>query len=90
MIKTNKSFKFFKIDIEDAKNINEIFQKYKPNVVYNLAAQAGVRYSIENPSEFINTNIKDFKYIRSVMNTGLIISFMQAVVLTGQYPTSIF
>ena len=60
LIKTNKSFKFFKIDIEDAKNINEIFQKYKPNVVYNLAAQAGVRYSIENPSEFINTNIKGF------------------------------
>ena len=58
--KTNKSFKFFKIDIEDTKNINEIFQKYKPNVVYNLAAQAGVRYSIENPSEFINTNIKGF------------------------------
>ena len=58
--KTNKSFKFFKIDIEDTKNINEIFQKYKPNVVYNLAAQAGVRYSIENPIEFINTNIKGF------------------------------
>ncbi len=58
--KKNKSFKFFKIDIEDTKNINEIFQKYKPNVVYNLAAQAGVRYSIENPSAFINTNIKGF------------------------------
>ena len=58
--KINKSFKFFKIDIEDAKNINKIFQKYKPNVIYNLAAQAGVRYSIENPSEFINTNIKGF------------------------------
>ena len=58
--KTNNSFKFLKIDIEDTKNINEIFQKYKPNVVYNLAAQAGVRYSIENPNAFINTNIKGF------------------------------
>ena len=61
--KANKSFKFFKIDIEDTKNINEIFQKYKPNVVYNLAAQAGVRYSIENPSEYTKTNLVGFSVI---------------------------
>ena len=58
--KNDKKFKFYKIDIEDTKNVNKIFQEYKPNVVFNLAAQAGVRYSIENPREFINTNIKGF------------------------------
>jgi len=58
--KNDKKFKFCKIDIEDTKNVNKIFQEYKPNVVFNLAAQAGVRYSIENPREFINTNIKGF------------------------------
>ena len=55
--KNKKYFKFFKIDVEDTININKIFQKHKPNIVFNLAAQAGVRYSIENPKEFINTNI---------------------------------
>jgi len=58
--KNNKKFKFYRIDIEDTINVNKIFQEYKPNVVFNLAAQAGVRYSIENPRAFINTNIKGF------------------------------
>ena len=58
--KNNKYFKFYKIDIEDTININKIFKEYKPDIVFNLAAQAGVRYSIKNPKEFINTNIKGF------------------------------
>lgn len=58
--KNNKYFKFFKIDIEDTINLNKIFQIHKPEIVFNLAAQAGVRYSIEKPMEFINTNVKGF------------------------------
>ncbi len=38
-----------KVLIQDNKLLNEIFLKYKPNIVVHLAAQAGVRYSIENP-----------------------------------------
>ena len=58
--KNSKNFIFHKIDIEDTKNIDRIFNSHKPDIVFNLAAQAGVRYSIENPRGFISTNVKGF------------------------------
>ena len=51
---------FRKVDLTDETNILEIFKIYNPNVVINLAAQAGVRYSLENPKEYINSNIVGF------------------------------
>lgn len=57
---TFKNFTFIKGDISDKENIMKIFEKYKPNVVINLAAQAGVRYSIENPEVYIQSNIIGF------------------------------
>lgn len=48
------------IDIADKKSIEDIFLEYRPSVVVNLAAQAGVRYSIENPDAYINSNIIGF------------------------------
>ena len=53
-------FKFIKTDIIDKKKINNIFIKYKPKIVIHLAAQAGVRYSIENPDQYIKSNIVGF------------------------------
>jgi len=50
-------------DIEDANEVNQIFKKYKPDIVVNLAAQAGVRYSIENPLAYVNTNLVGFANI---------------------------
>ena len=50
-------------DLEDKNKIEEIFRKYKPNIVIHLAAQAGVRYSIENPSAYISSNIVGFSNI---------------------------
>ncbi|WP_230163393.1 GDP-mannose 4,6-dehydratase, partial [Peribacillus simplex] len=47
-------------DISDKGTINNIFDEYKPNIVVNLAAQAGVRYSIENPDAYIQSNIIGF------------------------------
>src|SRR5699024_8712550 len=38
----------------------EVFEEYRPNIVINLAAQAGVRYSIENPDAYINSNVIGF------------------------------
>jgi len=67
--KNNKKFTFHKIDIEDKKKIEEIFNKHKPDVVFNLAAQAGVRYSIEKPREFISTNIQGFINILEACKT---------------------
>ena len=53
-------FIFNKGDISDAAFVNEIFEKYRPDIVVNLAAQAGVRYSIENPSAYIQSNVVGF------------------------------
>ena len=54
------NFLFFKKDISKKKEIEEIFELYKPDYVINLAAQAGVRYSIENPKEYVKSNIEGF------------------------------
>ena len=53
-------FTFIKGSIADKALINELFVKYKPQVVVNLAAQAGVRYSIENPDAYIESNLIGF------------------------------
>lgn len=55
-----KNYEHQKIDLENSKKINELFKKFKPDYVINLAAQAGVRYSIENPMLYINSNIVGF------------------------------
>jgi UDP-glucuronate 4-epimerase len=54
------SYKHFRTDLSDKSAIVEIFEEYKPSVVVNLAAQAGVRYSIENPHVYIESNIVGF------------------------------
>lgn len=54
------NFTFIKGDISNKQFIEEVFSKYSPTVVVNLAAQAGVRYSIENPDAYIESNIIGF------------------------------
>ena len=54
------SWKFIKGDISDPALVNSVFSVYKPDVVVNLAAQAGVRYSITNPDAYIKSNIIGF------------------------------
>ena len=54
------SYKFYKGDLADNVLITKIFEEHKPDIVVNLAAQAGVRYSIENPDVYINSNIIGF------------------------------
>ena len=56
----NGTFTFIKGDISDKAAIDELFAKEKPDVVVNLAAQAGVRYSIDHPDTYINSNIIGF------------------------------
>lgn len=55
-----KSFAFIKGDISDKTTVNNIFGEYKPQVIVNLAAQAGVRYSISHPDAYISSNIIGF------------------------------
>ena len=54
------NYKHIRVDIENDKKINEIFLNYKFKGVINLAAQAGVRYSLVNPRAYVNTNIIGF------------------------------
>ena len=53
-------FTFVKGNIADKQLINEVFQQYQPRIVVNLAAQAGVRYSITNPDAYIEANLIGF------------------------------
>lgn len=62
-LKKFNQFSFIKVDIVDKKEISDIFSKTKPQKVIHLAAQAGVRYSIQNPEEFINSNLVGFANI---------------------------
>ena len=54
------NYQFIKGDIADRDCIDRLFQEYKPDVVVNLAAQAGVRYSITNPDAYIQSNLIGF------------------------------
>ena len=57
---SNKNWKFHKINIEEEESLIEVFQLYKPEIVVNLAAQAGVRFSLEQPNKYIQSNIVGF------------------------------
>ena len=60
ILKKDKNFFFYKIDIKDEKKLKKVFDKNKINYVVNLAAQAGVRYSLINPKSYIETNLVGF------------------------------
>jgi UDP-glucuronate 4-epimerase len=55
-----KNFRFLKLDIKDQKDVVDLFKKESPQRVLHLAAQAGVRYSIQNPYVYIDSNIQGF------------------------------
>ena len=57
-LKTN--YEFINLNLQDKKELNKVFDKNKPSIVINLAAQAGVRYSIENPYSYIESNVVGF------------------------------
>ena len=58
--KSSGKWKFYRCSLEDKKKISDIFYNEKPEIVVNLAAQAGVRYSITNPDSYISANIVGF------------------------------
>ena len=66
LLNKNKNFKFLKIDLLEKDKIIKIFKTFKFDEVYNFAAQAGVRYSMENPSAYIDTNVSGFSNLISV------------------------
>ena len=60
ILKKNNQFKFKKLDIKNFTKLLNFLRKIKPNIIINLAAQAGVRYSFKNPQTYIDSNIKGF------------------------------
>lgn len=60
ILQTYQNFEFITGDLSDKNILFDIFDKFKPDIVINLAAQAGVRYSIENPDAYIQSNVIGF------------------------------
>jgi UDP-glucuronate 4-epimerase len=54
------NYRFIKLDLTDGNSLNELFKREKFDLVVNLAAQAGVRYSLENPQAYIDSNVTGF------------------------------
>ena len=57
ILKKYKKYKFTKGNLENYIQLSNIVSKFKPKIIIHLAAQAGVRYSIENPDVYLNSNI---------------------------------
>jgi UDP-glucuronate 4-epimerase len=77
-LKRYKIFKFEKVDISDRDSIAKPFQSFKPNKVVNLAAQAGVRYSIENPYAYMESNLVGFLNIIELCRNNNVEGFIYA------------
>ena len=73
-----KNFNFFKVDIRNKKKLESIFKKNKFTCVVHLAAQAGVRYSLNNPSSYIDNNILGFFNIIDLIKKKNIKKFLYA------------
>lgn len=56
----SEQFKFYHLDLADAQKLEELFQKENPDYVINMAAQAGVRYSLINPKAYVESNLVGF------------------------------
>ena len=63
ILKKFPEYQFVKGDISDKETVFQVFEKFVPQIVVNLAAQAGVRYSIDNPDAYIQSNIVGFFHI---------------------------
>jgi len=60
LLRSHPNFNFEKIDISQREKLTEVFTRFRPNKVVNLAAQAGVRYSLKNPYAYMESNLVGF------------------------------
>jgi UDP-glucuronate 4-epimerase len=63
LLANNQGFRFEKLDLTDRSGMEKVFQEEKFDVVVHLAAQAGVRYSIENPHVYVDSNLMGFLHV---------------------------
>jgi UDP-glucuronate 4-epimerase len=78
LLKNHNNFIYKKIDISDREYVAKIFKNFKPDKVVNLAAQAGVRYSIENPYAYIDSNIIGFMNLIEISQQNNVNGFIYA------------
>jgi UDP-glucuronate 4-epimerase len=78
LIKNNKNFIFIEADIDNGQSLKDVFNEHEFDVVVNLAAQAGVRYSIENPQAYIQSNLVGFANILEVCRHNNIANLVYA------------
>mgnify|MGYP001304922029 CR=1 FL=1 len=93
VLKNFKNFKFFKFDIQNKKKVSGIIKKNQIKKILHLAAQAGVRYSIYNPSVYFDSNLKGFFNILKIAQENKIKHFVYASTssvygLKKKYPIS--
>ena len=77
-LKQFKSFLFNKVDIADRESLTKSFQSFDPQTIVNLAAQVGVRYSIENPYNYMKSNLVGFLNIIELCRNNKVKSFIYA------------
>lgn len=77
-LKTKTDFIFHKIDLEDFSSLNKLFGKYKFKAVINLAARAGVRYSIVHPRVYFSTNVQGTLNLLELMKEFKVTKFVIA------------
>ena len=77
-LKQFKSFIFNKVDMADRESLTKSFQSFNPQKIVNLAAQPGVRYSIENPYHYIDSNLVGFLNIIELCRNNKVKSFIYA------------
>ena len=75
---SHSKYKHYYTDISNQLNINSIFSDNKPDIVVNLAAQAGVRYSLENPYSYIQSNIVGFSNVIECSKNNNVRAFIYA------------
>ena len=77
-LKQFNSFTFNKVDIADRKSLTKSFQSFNPQKIVNLAAQPGVRYSIENPYDYMDSNLVGFLNIIELCRNNKVKNFIYA------------
>ena len=93
ILKKYCKFKFYKIDLIDKKKLEKLFKKKYFDLIYNFAAQAGVRYSFENPESYCDSNIYGFNNLLSLVKKYRVKKFFFASSSSvygdlGPYPKS--
>ncbi|MGM0903873.1 MAG: NAD-dependent epimerase [Bacillota bacterium] len=69
ILEKESNFQFFKVDLANQASLNSIFENHSIHIVINLAAQAGVRYSIKNPHSYVYSNLVGFTNILEACRT---------------------